>query len=419
MSEIAIKFENISKQYRLGSIGTGTLSHDLKRWWAVKVRGMEDPYLKINQVTDNDSKAGNDYVWALQDINFEVKQGEVLGIIGKNGAGKSTLLKILSRVTTPTTGQIMARGRIASLLEVGTGFHPEMTGRENIYMNGSIMGMTKLEIKKKFDEIVDFAGVGRYIDTPVKRYSSGMTVRLGFAIAAHLEPEILIVDEVLAVGDAEFQKKAIGKMHDVSQYQGRTVLFVSHNMTAIEQLCSGVMLIDKGKILLTGNTVDVINAYLKTNTIVSGQIIDAMKICNNQIMVESITINESVSNMIEISPKENKLIIKITGEIAEERRMAIEVRFFDQYDHLQMLFSPGHLYGQIKLYKKGNFEMNETIILPDMLTKNEFRLTVDITQPNIEILVSFPNSVKVICKGIQGHTGLEFPATNCGLLMLK
>jgi lipopolysaccharide transport system ATP-binding protein len=419
MSEVAIKFENISKQYRLGNIGTGTLSHDLKRWWTVKVRGQEDPYLKIDQVIDFDGQTGSDYVWALQDIDFEVKQGEVLGIIGKNGAGKSTLLKILSRVTTPTTGQIMARGRIASLLEVGTGFHPEMTGRENVYMNGSIMGMTKVEINKKFEEIVDFAGVGRYIDTPVKRYSSGMTVRLGFAIAAHLEPEILVVDEVLAVGDAEFQKKAIGKMHDVSQYQGRTVLFVSHNMTAIEQLCSGVMLIDKGKILLTGNTVDVINKYLETNAIVAGRIIDSMRINNKQIMVESITINGSTSNTIEISPKENELKINIRGTIAEERRMAIEVRFFDQYDHLQMLFSPGHLYGQVKLFNKGNFEMNETITLPDSLTKNEFRLTIDITQPNIEILVGFPNSVKVICKGIQGYTGLEFPAPNCGLLMLR
>ena len=202
MSDIAIKFENVSKQYRLGSIGTGTLSHDLNRWWIMNVQGKPDPYLKVGQVNDRENKSTSDYVWALNDINFEVKQGEVLGIIGKNGAGKSTLLKILSRVTTPSTGKITAKGRIASLLEVGTGFHPEMTGRENIFMNGSIMGMTKTEIKGKLDEIVDFAGVEKYLDTPVKRYSSGMTVRLGFAIAAHLEPEILVVDEVLAVGDA-------------------------------------------------------------------------------------------------------------------------------------------------------------------------------------------------------------------------
>jgi lipopolysaccharide transport system ATP-binding protein len=249
MPNTAIKFENISKQYRLGKIGTGTLSHDLNRWWTMNIRGKEDPYLKIGQVNDRAAKASGDFVWALKDINLEVKQGEVLGIIGKNGAGKSTLLKILSRVTTPTTGRITAFGRIASLLEVGTGFHPEMTGRENIFMNGSIMGMSKAEIKRKFDEIVDFAGIEKYIDTPVKRYSSGMTVRLGFAIAAHLEPEILVVDEVLAVGDAEFQKKAIGKMQDVSTQEGRTVLFVSHNMGAVERLCNSCLWLQNGLIV--------------------------------------------------------------------------------------------------------------------------------------------------------------------------
>ena len=263
MSDTAIKFENISKQYRLGKIGTGTLSHDLNRWWKVNVRGREDPYLKIGSVNDRSIKADSEYVWALQDINLEVKQGEVLGIIGKNGAGKSTLLKLLSRVTTPTIGVIKAKGRIASLLEVGTGFHPEMTGRENIYMNGSIMGMTKAEITRKFDEIVDFAGVEKYIDTPVKRYSSGMTVRLGFAIAAHLEPEILVVDEVLSVGDAEFQKKAIGRMQEVSQGEGRTVLFVSHNMTAIANLCNNLCVLNNGVIDFIGNVNTGIEHYLK------------------------------------------------------------------------------------------------------------------------------------------------------------
>ena len=209
MGKTVIEFNNVGKQYILGTIGTGTLSQDLNRWWA-NIRGKEDPYLKIGETNDRTQKGESRFVWALRDINFKVEQGDVVGIVGKNGAGKSTLLKILSRVTSPTTGRIKIKGRIASLLEVGTGFHPEMTGRENIYMNGSIMGMTKAEISRKFDEIVDFAGVAKYVDTPVKRYSSGMMVRLGFAIAAHLEPEILVVDEVLAVGDAEFQKKAIG-----------------------------------------------------------------------------------------------------------------------------------------------------------------------------------------------------------------
>ena len=261
MSDIAIKVENISKQYRLGLIGTGTILHDINRWWYT-VRGKEDPYLKIGETNDRASKGSSKYVWALKDITFDVKQGEVIGIIGKNGAGKSTLLKILSRVTSPTTGSIKAKGRIASLLEVGTGFHPELTGRENIFMNGSIMGMSKAEIKRKMDEIVDFAGVERYIDTPVKRYSSGMTVRLGFAIAAHLEPEILVVDEVLAVGDAEFQKKAIGKMQDVSRGQGRTVLFVSHNMQAVSTLTQNSVLLKDGQILQIDKTPNVIQKYL-------------------------------------------------------------------------------------------------------------------------------------------------------------
>ncbi len=271
MSDIAIKFENISKVYRLGQIGTGTLSHDLKRWWIVKIRGKEDPYLKIGQEnilsthrSSLTSHSSDDYVWALRDINLEVKQGEVLGIIGKNGAGKSTLLKLLSRVTMPTTGVIKAKGRIASLLEVGTGFHLEMTGRENIFMNGSIMGMNKVEIKKKFDEIVDFAGVEKYIDTPVKRYSSGMTVRLGFAVAAHLEPEILVVDEVLAVGDAEFQKKAIVKIQDISNKKGRTVLFVSHNMTAIVNLSSNLCILNNGVLDYLGSVETGINKYLSS-----------------------------------------------------------------------------------------------------------------------------------------------------------
>ena len=262
--DIILKAENISKQYRLGQVGTGTLSHDLNRWWH-QVRGKEDPYLKIGDTNDRSTKGSSDYVWALQDINFEVKRGEVLGIIGKNGAGKSTLLKILSKVTAPTTGSIKSRGRIASLLEVGTGFNGEMTGRENIFLNGAILGMTKKEITSKLDEIIDFSGCERYIDTPVKRYSSGMTVRLAFAVAAFLEPEILVIDEVLAVGDAEFQKKAIGKMQDISKGQGRTVLFVSHDMNAIEKLTEKCIVLENGQILLHTTTQLAIQDYISKN----------------------------------------------------------------------------------------------------------------------------------------------------------
>ena len=267
MSDIAIQFDHVGKLYHLGLVGTGTLSHDLNRWWQTKILHREDPYLKIGETNDRAHKGNSDFVWALRDVSFDVKQGEVVGIIGKNGAGKSTLLKILSRVTSPTTGEIRARGRIASLLEVGTGFHGEMTGRENIYMNGAIMGMTRAEVTRKLDEIVDFAGVERYIDTPVKRYSSGMTVRLGFAVAAFLEPEILVVDEVLAVGDAEFQRKSIGKMQDVSREEGRTVLFVSHNMTAVRQLCNRGVLMEDGCVGYMGDLSATIETYLRDSVV--------------------------------------------------------------------------------------------------------------------------------------------------------
>jgi len=265
LKDIILKAENISKQYRLGQVGTGTLSHDLNRWWH-QIRGKEDPYLKIGDTNDRSTKGTSEYVWALQDINFEVERGEVLGIIGKNGAGKSTLLKILSKVTAPTTGSIKSRGRIASLLEVGTGFNGEMTGRENIFLNGAILGMTKKEIASKLDEIIEFSGCERYIDTPVKRYSSGMTVRLAFAVAAFLEPEILVIDEVLAVGDAEFQKKAIGKMQDISREGGRTVLFVSHNMEAVKSLCTRGIIMQNGSISFVGDINEVVNNYISNNS---------------------------------------------------------------------------------------------------------------------------------------------------------
>ncbi len=258
MSKV-IEIENLSKLYRLGGIGTGTISHDLNRFFA-KLMGKEDPFLKLGVENDRTTKANSDFVWALQDISFSVQQGEVLGIIGRNGAGKSTLLKILSRTTTPTTGVFKVKGRIASLLEVGTGFHPELSGRENIFLNGAILGMTKREIRSKFDEIVDFSGVEKYIDTPVKRYSSGMYVRLAFAVAAHLEPEILIVDEVLAVGDQEFQDKCLGKMKDVSR-QGRTVLFVSHNIGAVKNLCSKALYLKYGKMAGLGPVESILQMY--------------------------------------------------------------------------------------------------------------------------------------------------------------
>lgn len=256
-----LKVENISKLYRLGEVGTGTISQDLNRWWA-RTLGKEDPYSLVGQTNDRSQKADSDYVWALKDINFEVEKGEILGIIGRNGAGKSTLLKILSQITSPTNGVIKTKGRIASLLEVGTGMHPEMTARENIYLNGAILGMTKKEIAAKFDDIITFSGCTMYVDTPLKRFSSGMRVRLGFAVAAFLEPEILIVDEVLAVGDAEFQRKAIGKMKEISNGYGRTVLFVSHNMASISNLCTRTIVLKNGGTIFDGPTPEGVEFYL-------------------------------------------------------------------------------------------------------------------------------------------------------------
>ena len=284
MSDTVIEVQNLSKQYRLGTVGTGTMVHDLNRWWH-SMLGKPDPYLMISETNDRSRKGLTDYVWSLKDINFTVQKGEIVGIIGRNGAGKSTLLKILSRTTSPTTGEVKIKGRVASLLEVGTGFHPELTGRENIFLNGAILGMTKREIKRKLDEIVDFSGVERYIDTPVKRYSSGMYVRLAFAVAAHLESEILIVDEVLAVGDAEFQKKCLGKMGDISKGQGRTVLFVSHNMGAVRGLCNKAFLMQFGKIDKGGDVNDVISQYLVNPSAIFDDIVNNP---NDQIFIESV-----------------------------------------------------------------------------------------------------------------------------------
>ncbi len=260
MSQNIIEAEGLSKLYKLGSLGSGTISHDLNRWWN-KVRKKEDPYFTSAEKNDRNSSNSSGYVWSLKDINFEVKQGEIFGIIGSNGAGKSTLLKLLSKITKPTSGTIRLDGKVASLLEVGTGFHPELTGRENVFLNGAVLGMRKQEIKNRFDEIVEFSGIGRYIDTPVKKYSSGMYVRLAFAVAAHLEPDILIIDEVLAVGDAAFQAKCLGKMKDVSRNQGRTVLFVSHSIPAIKGLCNKALLLEHGLQKAVGNMGDVLALY--------------------------------------------------------------------------------------------------------------------------------------------------------------
>ena len=326
MSDVVIKVENVGKQYHLGKVGTGTIANDLNRWWNI-ARGKEDPYLKIGDTNDRTQKSSNnDIVWAIKDINFEVKQGEVLGIIGKNGAGKSTLLKILSRVTAPTIGDIKVKGHIASLLEVGTGFHPDLSGRENIFLNGAILGMTKQEIKLKFDEIVDFSGVERYIDTPVKRYSSGMYVRLAFAVAAHLEPEILIVDEVLAVGDAEFQKKCLGKMKDVSG-EGRTVLFVSHNMLAVEAICNSAAVLNNGKIGFIGEVNQAIKHYFtdSNNFIANDNLEGLTRSGSGKLKFERVIFYDENMNIIKTPVSGKRLIIGLHYKSFEKNLKNIRV----------------------------------------------------------------------------------------------
>jgi len=368
----AIRIENISKQYRLGVTGTGTLSHDLKRWWYL-ARGKEDPYLKIGDTNDRTTVGESNYVWALKDISFDVEPGEVLGIIGKNGAGKSTLLKILSRVTAPTTGKITYRGRIGSLLEVGTGFHPELTGRENIYLNGAILGMRKREINRKFDEIVDFSGCARYIDTPVKRYSSGMTVRLGFAVAAFLEPEILVVDEVLAVGDAEFQKKAIGKMQDVSRNEGRTVLFVSHNMAAVRKLCNKGILLENGQLFASGEVSDILSLYQTRSIekIKSKKIIENEKLGNAEFRVLSIDAISPEGSVLSIESGV-KIQLEFENNI-ENKNIAISIFIVTLEDLI--LFEAPIIFSSDNNSQKGKY-LIEWDIQPFLLNSGTYKINL-------------------------------------------
>ena len=405
MSNTVIEFNNVGKQYILGTIGTGTLSQDLNRWWA-NIRGKEDPYLKIGETNDRTQKSDSRFVWALRDINFKVEQGDVVGIIGKNGAGKSTLLKILSRVTSPTTGDIKIKGRIASLLEVGTGFHPEMTGRENIFMNGSIMGMTKAEIKSKFDEIVDFAGVAKYVDTPVKRYSSGMMVRLGFAIAAHLEPEILVVDEVLAVGDAEFQKKAIGKMQDVSKGEGRTVLFVSHNMAAIRSLCTRGVMLKNGIVDFTGSIPDTLNHYLKNNeSIQKTKIVDNIKWCKSTLKINRICINGREESSSTIKNGQKSLEISIEGYTTEELSYDIMLTLKSKEGIPLATYAIGHYFGEIQHTKKGPFSLKREIELPQILSKGIMSADLYLHHPMVEYLMKAPDCCTLESEGFQQGFG--------------
>lgn len=381
MSKIAIEFHNVGKMYRLGRVGTGTLSHDLNRWWQTSVLGKEDPYLKIGQTNDRTRRGLSDYVWALRDVSFNVEQGEVLGIIGNNGAGKSTLLKLLSHITSPTTGSISYEGRIASLLEVGTGFHPELTGRENIYMNGSILGMRKAEIDRKLDEIVDFAGVERYLDTPVKRFSSGMIVRLGFSVAAFLEPEILVVDEVLTVGDAEFQKKAIGKMDEVARGEGRTVLFVSHNMGAVKSLCTRGVLLNKGELAYEGDILDTVEAYMQSNmNIENSHIVDAAVSILSSFHVNRIVLNGTEQVESTIGSEQEYLDLHIEGRSDIPLNGDVKM-IFKTSDGIPLAsFNEGRVKGITHTFS-GSFVIDRRIQLPRYLSKGDLLVDIMIHEP--------------------------------------
>ena len=420
MSNTVIKVENLSKQYKLGDIGTGSLSHDINRWW-YKVRGKEDPYLQVGESNDRTKKGNSDYVWALKDINFEVKQGEVLGIIGRNGAGKSTLLKILSKTTAPTIGSIKVKGRIASLLEVGTGFHPELSGRENIYLNGAILGMTKREITSKFDEIVDFAGVERYIDTPVKRYSSGMYVRLAFGVAAHLEPEILIVDEVLAVGDAEFQKKCLGKMKDVSVNQGRTVLFVSHNMSAIAGLCNSALILKNGNLHSMGKIDNIISEYLRIGENLAGESEDNSEPnAGQRLKIRKVSIVNTFGNTCSDVNNAERVFVEISFEVLIEDK-GYDVSF--DISHT----SHGIIY--CSSLKDTRLDDYDTTILPKgintflielpmyFMREGEYYINASAAIPKIEMLDVFKfqtqfsviDSVTPLSKTTEGRSGIIAP----------
>jgi len=400
---LAIKAENISKQYRLGQVGTGTLSHDLNRFWH-KIRGKEDPYLLIGDANDRTRKSDSEYVWSLKDINFEIEQGDAVGIIGRNGAGKSTLLKLLSKVTKPTTGKIYTNGRIASLLEVGTGFHPEMTGRENIYLNGAILGMTRKEITRKFDEIVDFSGVERYIDTPVKRYSSGMYVRLAFAVAAHLESEILIVDEVLAVGDAEFQKKCLGKMGDVTKGEGRTILFVSHNLAAVNTLCNKGIVLEQGKLIYDGTIKGAMDSYVSSGNSTTNIYISDLQDEND---IKEIKIHNKQGKLSSSFYFNENIAIRLLFTLNDEYRddTEIGIRVTDQKE--RVVFTTQKRVSLFTRKDDGIYEV-ECLIPHSILVPNLYRLVVAMHIPNKKILSYKENAVSFNIE----ETGTDFHLYN-------
>lgn len=413
----AIEFNHVGKQYRLGLVSTQTLSHDLNRWWQTAILKKEDPYLKIGETNDRTRIGSSEYVWALRDIDFKIEQGDVVGIIGKNGAGKSTLLKLLSKVTGPTIGTIRARGRIGALLEVGTGFHPEMTGRENIFMNGAIMGMSKAEVSRKLDEIIDFSGCERYIDTPVKRYSSGMMVRLGFAVAAHLEPEILVVDEVLAVGDAEFQKKAIGKMQSVSQGEGRTVLFVSHNMASIRALCKHGILLENGCVKSTGEAGDIIDLYLKSNDSEHETILKEVAWLDARVRIHEIKINGTDSYHSSLPNGKESMDLVIRGCVDGCIETEVTMLFRNEDECVLATYSYCSDQGTL-LQLSGEFEINAKVGLPSQIYAGSIFVDLVFHKPNVCYYLRAPKCCVIQCEGFRTPFGQVNKIRSSGFMEL-
>ncbi len=407
MSDTVISVENISKCYQIGEFGSGSLRNDIQEWFRKKKEN-------LNEIISNKN-------WSLKNVSFEINRGDIVGIIGSNGAGKSTLLKILSKVTSPTNGKIKGKGKIASLLEVGTGFHPDLTGRENIFLNGAILGMRKKEIERNLDNIISFSGVGKYIDTPVKRYSSGMYVRLAFAVAAHLESDILIVDEVLSVGDAAFQKKCIGKISELSRIQGKTVLFVSHNLNSIRSLCNRALFLEKGSLKYDGNVNEAIQMYtegfLSDNETLPFS--DFKTEEKSFIKVEQIAINNSNRNPVKLFEGNNSLDIEISGEVFAEKFVSFEFKLFDK-DMMPLLFySPDHYEGLSQKIMPGKFSLRQKVELPKQINKGNYFGSIYLTDPGFDYHVKFENAINIQIDGYPTKSGHVFEYRNgAGFLYL-
>jgi lipopolysaccharide transport system ATP-binding protein len=415
MSDTVIRVENLSKKY--------IIRHQQAQQYTalrdVIADGVKSMGRRLSGAKQGSSMGSTkEEFWALKDVSFEVKQGDRVGIIGRNGAGKSTLLKILSRIVEPTTGEITLNGRVASLLEVGTGFHPELTGRENIYLNGAILGMSRLEIRKKFDRIIDFAEIEKFLDTPVKRYSSGMYVRLAFAVAAHLDPEILVIDEVLAVGDSQFQKKCLGKMEEIAESEGRTIIFVSHSMAAVRKLCNQGILLNSGQLIHQGSASKCCEKYISYENKSSNSILSHIQKIDPAIIIDKLTVNGSSEDKIKLTEDVKYLVVEARGRVKEPTKLALEIQIVDVYGSPIAFFSPTHDRGIVIEYLAGNFCLSENMELPRMM-KGVYFLNINLTNPNVVGWVDIPDALRIDSDGVTTPLGQTFDQSIKGWFLLS